>query len=113
MTYTTYTGGGLRHSGGPWTSASGTAGELRTRTETSRGSLRPAHGGLGPDAGALASVAALKTVLTSWEERLTAVRDECGHLAGALSRVARDLGETDIEVGRSFHAAARKGDPQR
>ncbi|WP_327418632.1 hypothetical protein [Streptomyces sp. NBC_01233] len=33
------------HSKGPWTSASGTAGDLRTSTETSRSALGPGHEG--------------------------------------------------------------------
>ncbi|GGT35248.1 hypothetical protein GCM10014713_31140 [Streptomyces purpureus] len=38
----------------------------------------------------LASVGVLKSVLTSWEERIGAVKDECGSPAPNLRLVARD-----------------------
>lgn len=53
--------GNLKHSKGPWTSASGTAGELRIRTETSRSALRRGHEGVEAGAVGLSSVAALKS----------------------------------------------------
>ncbi|MEU3686862.1 hypothetical protein [Streptomyces narbonensis] len=103
------TGGGgsgnLKHSGGPWTSASGTADELRTSTETSRSALGPGHEGVEAGAAGLASVAALKSVLTSWEERLRAVRDECEQLKGPLLAVAKEMGETETAIGNSFKGA--------
>ncbi|MFH8577276.1 hypothetical protein OHB11_12090 [Streptomyces zaomyceticus] len=103
------TGGGgtgnLKHSGGPWTSASGTAGELRTSTETSRSALGPGHEGVEAGAAGLTSVAALKGVLTSWEERLQAVRDECEQLKGPLRAVAEEMGETETAIGNSFKGA--------
>ncbi|XIE80310.1 hypothetical protein AB6O49_24845 [Streptomyces sp. SBR177] len=37
--------GGLKHTGGPWTSAAGTARDLRTSSETSRTVLGPGHEG--------------------------------------------------------------------
>ncbi|MFC9583427.1 hypothetical protein ACFVJ8_11450 [Streptomyces yangpuensis] len=100
------TGGGgtgtLQHTKGPWTSASGTAGELRTNTETSRAALGPGHEGIETGAAGLSSVAALKSVLTSWEERLKSVRDECEQLKGTLLKVAKEMGETDAAVDASF-----------
>ncbi|MFF0427470.1 hypothetical protein ACFYUJ_24020 [Streptomyces sp. NPDC004520] len=100
------TGGGangkLKHSGGPWTSASATAGDLHTSTETSRAALGPGHEGVEAGAVGLSSVAALKSVLTSWEERLRAVRDECDQLKGALSTVAKEMGETETAIEKSF-----------
>lgn len=94
--------GNLKHSKGPWTSASGTAGELRTRTETSRSALRRGHEGVEAGAVGLSSVATLKSVLTSWEDRLQSVRDECEQLKGALLTVAKEMGETETAVERSF-----------
>ncbi|MFC8288181.1 MULTISPECIES: hypothetical protein [Streptomyces] len=94
--------GNLKHSKGPWTSASGTAGELRTRTETSRSALRRGHEGVEAGAVGLSSVAALKSVLTSWEDRLQSVRDECEQLKGALLTVAKEMGETETAVEKSF-----------
>ncbi|WP_244375572.1 hypothetical protein [Streptomyces ficellus] len=101
--------GTLTHSGGPWTSASGTAAALRTSTESSRRALRPAHEGTAAGGTGLTSVAALKTVLTSWEERLAAVRDECDHLTGTLARVAKELGETDTAVAHALGGVPRQG----
>ncbi|MFH8867763.1 hypothetical protein [Streptomyces griseus] len=49
----------------------------------------------------LSSVAALKGVLTSWEERLRAVRDECEQLKGNLLTVAREMGESETAVTSS------------
>lgn len=92
----------LEHSHGPWTSASGTAGDLRTSTETSRSALGPGHEGIEAGVAGLSSVAALKSVLTSWEERLQAVRDECEQLKGTLLTVAREMGETDTAIETSF-----------
>ncbi|MYT18923.1 hypothetical protein GTW69_01225 [Streptomyces sp. SID7760] len=94
--------GGLEHSRGPWTSASGTAGDLRTSTETSRAALGPGHEGIEAGAAGLSSVAALKSVLTSWDERLQAVRDECKQLEGTLLTVAKEMGETDTAIETSF-----------
>ncbi|WP_347106025.1 hypothetical protein [Streptomyces sp. CB03238] len=99
----------LNHSGGPWTKASSTAGELRTNTETSRSSLGPGHEGIDAGTTGLTAVASLKAVLTSWEERLAGVRDECEYLTGALSKVAKEMGETDTAVESSFNAARKGG----
>ncbi|APU38695.1 hypothetical protein ACFCYM_14825 [Streptomyces sp. NPDC056254] len=98
-------GGGnvdLKHSKGPWTSASNTAGDLRTNTETSRSALGPGHEGLASGAAGLSSAAALKSVLTSWEERLQSVRDECEQLKGTLLKVAKEMGETETAIKTSF-----------
>ncbi|MFF9429893.1 hypothetical protein [Streptomyces sp. NPDC014746] len=100
------TGGGasgrLRHSGGPWTSTSGTAGDLRTSAETSRSALGPGHEGIEAGAAGLATVAVLRSVRTSWEERLRALRDECEQLEGTLLTVAKEMGETETAVEKSF-----------
>ncbi|MCX4675103.1 hypothetical protein OG413_07165 [Streptomyces sp. NBC_01433] len=101
--------GGLRHSGGPWTTASGAAETLRISTERSHRRLGSAHEGVASGARGLASAAALKSVQESWEERLTGVRDECGYLRTVLLRVAKDVGETDAAVDRSFGAVAKGG----
>ncbi|MDR3082893.1 MAG: hypothetical protein LBV60_18550 [Streptomyces sp.] len=47
-------------------------------------------------------MAALKTVLTSWEARVDAVKDECGSLAPALRRVAKEQHEQDVGVKSSI-----------
>ncbi|MFI1810582.1 hypothetical protein ACH414_09580 [Streptomyces sp. NPDC020422] len=100
--------GDLRHSGGPWTGASTTAGELRTSAETSRAALGPGHEGLTAGGAGLASVAALAAVRTSWEERLAAIRDECEALRGPLLSVAKEMGETETAIRNAFAAAGGK-----
>jgi hypothetical protein len=45
------------------------------------------------------------SVLTSWEERLRAVRDECEQLKGSLLTVAKEMGETESAIERSFQGA--------
>ncbi|MFE1402911.1 hypothetical protein [Streptomyces sp. NPDC058770] len=96
--------GNLKHSGGPWTNASGIASALRASTEKSRSSLGLGHEGVVSGAAGFASASSLKNVLKSWEERLMAVRDECEYLEGALLKVAKEMGETDIAVGNSLKA---------
>lgn len=41
-------------------------------------------------------------MLTSWEDRLQSVRDECEQLKGALLTVAKEMGETETAVEKSF-----------
>ncbi|MFK0169643.1 amino acid ABC transporter permease [Streptomyces sp. NPDC090306] len=95
------TGGGadtLKHKGGPWTKAAATADGLRTTTDTCAADIRTAHEGTDVGLEGLAGLAALKSVLTSWEHRLKAVREECDSLGPKLRQVAVDLGEVDAEV---------------
>ncbi|MFH9565296.1 hypothetical protein [Streptomyces globisporus] len=94
--------GNLKYNKGPWTSASGTAGDLRTRAETSRTVLGRGHEGVEAGATGFSSVAALKSVLKSWEERLRAVRDECEKLEGNLLTVAKEMGESETAVKASL-----------
>ncbi|WP_329384006.1 hypothetical protein [Streptomyces sp. NBC_01716] len=101
--------GRLKHSGGPWTGAAGTAESLRSSTNKSHGRLRPAHAGVAVGAAGFSAVAALSEVLASWETRLAAVRVECAYLDGALGRVAKELGETDVVVEKSVRAVNAGG----
>ncbi|MFV2118866.1 hypothetical protein ACE14D_10655 [Streptomyces sp. Act-28] len=94
--------GRLKHTGGPWGRASSTAAQLSTSTEKSRAALGPGHDGVSAGASGLASAASLTSVLKSWEDRLSAVRDECDHLEGALRKVAVEMGETDVAVKDSI-----------
>lgn len=103
--------GNLKYSKSPWTSASGTAGDLRTRAETSRSLLGRGHEGVEAGSVGLSSVAALKSVLTSWEERLRAVRDECEQLKGNLLTVAREMGESETAVKSSLKGVHVPGKP--
>ncbi|MFC7974991.1 hypothetical protein ACFUT3_07110 [Streptomyces cinereoruber] len=102
--------GTLKHHGGPWTSASGTADDLRTSTETSRAALGPGHEGIETGGAGLGSVVALRGVLTSWEDRLRAVRDECDRLGGSLLTVAKEMGETDTAIEKSFGSVGTAGE---
>ncbi|MFI0238889.1 alpha/beta hydrolase [Streptomyces sp. NPDC016845] len=105
-------GGGvstLRHERGPWTQAAGTADDLQASTSTARVDLRSAHEGVGGGLAGLTSLGALKTVLTSWNERLGRVREECSALEPELRQVAVDLGEIDAEVGGKAKAVTVPG----
>ncbi|MFF2021449.1 hypothetical protein ACFVW2_06525 [Streptomyces sp. NPDC058171] len=94
----------MQHSRKPWHDAAGVAGELRTSTNQALVKLSTAHDGIaGSQATSggtegLDSFAVLRTVLTSWEKRLEAVRDECESLGPALRRTASDLKGTDAAV---------------
>ncbi|WP_370415012.1 hypothetical protein [Streptomyces fradiae] len=105
--------GNLQHTGGPWTSAAGTAGDLHISTETSRAALGPGHEGVTAAGAGLTAVAALARVRKSWEDRLAAVRDECDGLEGALHKVAKEMGETDIQVRDSFAGVGAKSKDRR
>ncbi|MGP9019550.1 hypothetical protein ACT1U9_14205 [Streptomyces sp. BR1] len=90
--------GELKHSAKPWSDAAGTAHALRTDTVKVTTGLTTAHAGAEAGTAGLASMAALKSVLTSWEKRLTAVQTECGSLEPKLREVARAQGEVDAGV---------------
>lgn len=96
--------GTLRHSNGPWSRAAGTADDLRISTQSTKNGLQSSHTGVSNGAAGLASLGALKTVLSSWEKRLEAVRDECESLEPKLRVVARDLGEVDGAVAAKSRA---------
>ncbi|WP_372351499.1 amino acid ABC transporter permease [Streptomyces sp. KL116D] len=102
-------GGTLKHKGGPWTKAAAAADELQTSTITARVNLRSAHEGVTTGLAGLASATALKSVLTSWNDRLGRVRDECGALEPKLRQVAVDLGEVDAQVGDKSRAVTVPG----
>jgi hypothetical protein len=91
--------GTLRHSKGPWGRSAGAVDELWVSTQKSLGDLGFAHDSVASGAEGLASLGALKSVLTSWEKRIESVRGECAELAPALRQVARDMGEVDVLVG--------------
>lgn len=101
--------GTLRHKGGPWTKAAGTAGDLQTGTITAKVDLRRAHDGTSGGLDGLSSLGALKSVLTSWDERLGRVREECGSLEPKLRQVAVDFAEVDAEVGERAKAVVVPG----
>ncbi|MFD9715503.1 hypothetical protein [Streptomyces sp. NPDC059076] len=98
--------GDLKHEAQPWTSAATAAAVLRTNTASANAKLGAAHSGVDTGTAGLASLGALRAVLTSWEKRLGAVRDECGSLAPVLKQVATDQGEHEKAVKSSFQKAA-------
>ncbi|MFB6940968.1 MULTISPECIES: amino acid ABC transporter permease [unclassified Streptomyces] len=101
--------GTLKHKGGPWTKAAGTADDLQTGLITAKADLRRAHDGTADGLAGLSSLGALESVLTSWDERLGRVREECSSLEPKLRQVAVDVAEVDAEVGNRAKAVAVPG----
>ncbi|MFE4796618.1 amino acid ABC transporter permease [Streptomyces sp. NPDC056708] len=101
--------GTLKHKGGPWTQAAGTADGLQTSTISAKVDLRRAHDGTAGGLAGLSSLGALTSVLTSWDERLGRVREECSSLEPKLRQVAVELAEVDAEVGARAKAVAVPG----
>ncbi|MEV4972599.1 hypothetical protein [Streptomyces scopuliridis] len=94
--------GDLKHTDRPWTTAAGVAEALRTSTATAKSKLSSAHAGVAAGNEGLASASVLTSVLTSWEDRLGTVREECGSLAPKLRLVGKELGERDVTVKSSL-----------
>ncbi|WP_223180555.1 amino acid ABC transporter permease [Streptomyces griseicoloratus] len=88
----------LKHAAKPWNRAAGTADDLRISTNNTRTTLTTAHVGMAGGLSGLASLAELQSVLTSWEERLGALRDECESLVPKLRTVGRELVEVDAGI---------------
>ncbi|MEU0251275.1 hypothetical protein ABZ299_01785 [Streptomyces sp. NPDC006184] len=80
------------------------AAELRTVTHAGLTGLKTAHAGVKDGTSGFSSTAALDEILPSREGRLTAVRNECDRLHGALARTGRDLGETEHGVAGKVNA---------
>ncbi|APU44571.1 hypothetical protein BSL84_21290 [Streptomyces sp. TN58] len=105
--------GDLAHSGGPWTKASVAAGELRVTTAEGLGKMAAAHEGIAAGTAGLGATAALAAVRESWERRVSAIRDECGSVQGALLNVAREIGEVDENNKVAFSQLVLKQDADR
>ncbi|WP_051845376.1 hypothetical protein [Streptomyces globisporus] len=107
-------GGGpdLKTDVGPWHSAGNTAGELRTSTSNSLTDLDTAHEGVTGSTAGFDSSAALTEILGPWKTRLTAVRDECGRLQGALKAAGRDFGEREEDTRQKVAAEGRQQSSQ-
>ncbi|MGW2417911.1 amino acid ABC transporter permease [Streptomyces sp. NPDC001709] len=101
--------GRLRHTHGPWTRAASVADDLHTSTVKSKADLGLAHDDMAASLGGLASLGTLRAVLTSWENRLGTVRDECSTLGPKLRQVALDMGEADHAVGTKVGAVHVSG----
>ncbi|MGW6408594.1 hypothetical protein ACWF95_15610 [Streptomyces vinaceus] len=102
----------LAHSGGPWTRAAVAAGELGISMDGALGKIAGAHEGIASGTTGFESTTALATVRTSWEKRLTAVRDECRALRPQLMSVAKDIGEVDEQYRVSFSQLAVRQEPK-
>ncbi|MEU1281938.1 amino acid ABC transporter permease [Streptomyces sp. NPDC005805] len=96
--------GRLKHSAKPWNQAAGTASSLGVSTQNSKGNLSKGHAGMAAGLEGLASLGELKSVLTSWENRLQAVRDECEALEPKLRQVPKDLTGVDSATGSKSDA---------
>ena len=94
--------GELKHSAKPWSDAAGAAHALQTDTATAKAKLTSAHAGAQAGTAGLASMAALTSVLASWEKRLAAVHAECGALEPVLRETARAQGEVDAGVSSAM-----------
>lgn len=97
-------GGGLKHSSKPWNRAATTAHDLGISTNASKSALTKGHAGIAGGLEGLASLGELKSVLTSWENRLKAVRDECEALEPKLRQVPKDLTGVDTATGAKADA---------
>ncbi|KNB49589.1 hypothetical protein AC230_29485 [Streptomyces caatingaensis] len=97
-------GGGGTHkaTSGPWTTASGVAGELHRDMQTAMTDLGHAHEGLGNGTSGFASAKALGALRPGWEERLSGIRDLCGHLDGEMKKVGVEFHENEVGTKKSF-----------
>lgn len=94
----------LKAGQGPWTKAGGVAGQLRTSTSSSLTDLTTASEGVAGGTAGFTSTTTLTSVLESWKTRLTAVRDECGRLEGALWGAGKDFGERETFITQKIAA---------
>jgi len=98
-------GGGLKHSDGPWTGAAGVAETLRAHLAQVKSEFAAAHEGVAGGGQGLSVIAVLSTVRTSWERRIETAADECGSLAGGLRAVAREQGGNDAAIRAALAGA--------
>ncbi|MEV7153055.1 amino acid ABC transporter permease [Streptomyces misionensis] len=103
----------LKASKGPWAKASGVAKDLQTVTNAGLTELKTAHEGVKGGTEGFSSTVALNEILSTWEKRLTSVRDECDRLHGALAMTGREFGELDPAVAdkvNGVHVGGNKPD---
>ncbi|MER5890976.1 amino acid ABC transporter permease [Streptomyces sp. NPDC001941] len=102
-------GGGnpdLKADDAPWHQAGKTSGELKTSTSSALTDLTTANDGVAGGTAGFDSSAALTEILGTWKTRLTAVREECGRLEGALKGAGRDFGEREADTRQKMAAQA-------
>jgi hypothetical protein len=103
-------GGGpdLRVTNGPWSTASGVAGDLQVSTASGLTELGTACEGVSAGTAGFAGTAALTEVLESWQKRLTSVRNENSRLKGALMSAAKEFGELEVRTEQSFNGVVSR-----
>ncbi|MGW6875577.1 hypothetical protein ACWGHA_24950 [Streptomyces xanthophaeus] len=101
----------LAITGGPWSKAASAAGELGISMAGALGKMAGAHEGIAAGTTGFQSTAALATVRTSWEKRLSAVRDECSALRPQLLGVANEIGEVNARNEVAFSQLIKKQEP--
>lgn len=75
------------------------ADELHTDTGNGLTDLKEATTGVtGAATEGFVCTAVLNEIRVTWEARLTAVRDECGRLHGALAKTGKHFGEFDHHI---------------
>ncbi|MFF1958320.1 hypothetical protein ACFVWX_15165 [Streptomyces sp. NPDC058220] len=93
---------------GPWTTASAVANGLHTSSATALTEMNTASEGVTGATEGFTSTAALNEIRTSWKERLTAVRDECARLEGALKSAGKEFGEQETRTKQRFQGEGPK-----
>ncbi|MFF2061620.1 hypothetical protein ACFVWZ_07455 [Streptomyces sp. NPDC058200] len=93
---------------GPWTTASAVANGLHTSSATALTDMNTASEGVTGATEGFTSTAALNEIRTSWKERLTAVRDECARLEGALKSAGKEFGEQETRTKQRFEGEGPK-----
>ncbi|MGW1195154.1 hypothetical protein ACWD4B_04745 [Streptomyces sp. NPDC002536] len=88
----------------PWTTAGGVAGELSEGMQVALSDLEHGHAALKSGTAGFASAATLSNILSGWQNRLGAVRDECRELDGNLKKAGANFGENEAQVKASFDA---------
>ncbi|MFJ6698578.1 hypothetical protein ACIQM4_21235 [Streptomyces sp. NPDC091272] len=88
----------LKHSDKPWNDAATVAQSLATSMGSAKTELSAGNNGVAKGADGLASIAVLKGVLTSWDERLESARAECQSLAPKLRQASGTQGGADTDV---------------
>ncbi|MBW1601611.1 hypothetical protein JJV70_05705 [Streptomyces sp. JJ66] len=98
-------GGKLRHSAGPWTSASNSVDGMANVLAQAKNKLETSHENIAAEGAGLASVSKLTKVRETWVERLESAREECENLAPKLRAVAKEHGENEAATTSTFKGA--------
>ncbi|MBZ4323138.1 hypothetical protein [Streptomyces huiliensis] len=91
-----------RATSGPWTRASGVAGDLHRSMQEDMRNLDHAHEGLKSGTGGFSSASTLDSIRSGWNDRLSAVLKKCRSLEGDLRSVGVEFHENESHTERSF-----------